>query len=191
MSGVIKQQQRSEDELERAGFRQYARKKSLVMVRRLPADEAPLVIQTNWGETLTASAGYMICYSVGEHARAQPSDYDHWPVEPAIFEKTYKKWDEAFTPNSAQHQLMAIGCKPYYKAVGIWAKPLETGVYIQGLEHEKPVYVPENHVLAIGAEGEPYHMGDETFHNRYDASDTERERGLKHAVKRLMAFFKR
>jgi hypothetical protein len=189
MSGVIRKQDRSEEELKRDGFKQYPRKKSLILARKLSASEAPLSIRTNWGETLVARAGYMICYDTGDKHLRHTSDYDHWPVEPNIFDKTYKAWDEPFNPTPAQKELMAIGCKPYYKAVGIWAKPLDKDVYIQGLEHAKPVLVPEERVLAIGADGEPYTMGDETFHDRYDGTLADRPNSLKAIAKRLLKFF--
>ena len=190
MSDVIRQESRSDSQLERDGFKEYPRKKELVMARKLPASEAPLKVKTAWGEILVAQAGYMICYDTGDKYAVKPEDYDHWPVEPQIFEKTYKTWDEAFAPTKAQEQLMKMGCKPYYKAVGVHAKLLETGVYIQSLEHEKPVLVPEKRVLAIGAEGEPYHMGDKTFHDRYDGTLTEKPNSLRKLVKRLVNFFK-
>ncbi len=190
MSDIIRQKTRSNSQLEQDGFKQYPRKKELVMARKLPASEAPLEIKTSRGETLIAQAGYMICYDTDDKFFTKPEDYDHWPVEPLIFQKTYKAWDEAFAPTKAQQQLAKIGCKPYYKAVGIWAKSLETGIYIQGLEHEKPVLVPEKRVLAIGTEGEPYHMGDETFHDRYDGTLTQKPNNFKKLVNRLVNFFK-
>lgn len=189
MSGIIRKQNRSESQLKRDGFKQYPRKKSIVLARKLPANEAPLTIKTNWGETLIAQAGYMICYDTGDKHLRNISDYDHWPVEPDIFDKTYQAWDEPFNPTPAQKELIAIGCKPYYKAVGVWAKSLDSSVYIQGMEHDKPILVPEERFLAIGVDGEPYDMGNETFHDRYDVKLTERPSSLKTIAKRLIKFF--
>jgi hypothetical protein len=191
MSGVVRKQDWTDQELKNKGFEHVPRKKELVMARELPAAEAPLQIRTHWGETLIAQAGYMICYTVGDEAKARLSDYEHWPVEAAIFAKTYKLWDEAFEPSPAQEHLLQYGCKPYYKAAGVWAKTLEEDIYIQGVEHEKPVLVAKERVLAIGAEGEPYHMGSETFHDRYDTDLLEAKRSpVKRIVNRLVKFFK-
>src|SRR5690606_41247981 len=105
MSSVIKQEKRTDSELERDGFKQYPRKKEIIMARELPASEAPKEIKTHWGDTLIAQAGYMICYDTGETYRQNPDDYDHWPVEAAIFRNTYKAWDETYTPTKSQEQL--------------------------------------------------------------------------------------
>lgn len=190
MADIIRQKSLTDSQLEEDGFKQYPRKKELVMARQLDDSEVPLEIKTAWGDILIAQTGYMICYDTDDKFFARPQDYAHWPVEPKIFEKTYKVWDEALAPTKAQEQLRKIGCKPYYKAVGIRAKLLEEDVYIQSLEHEKPVLVPKDRVLAIGAEGEPYHMGDETFHNRYDGRLLKKPNPLKKLVNRLVDFFK-
>jgi hypothetical protein len=109
-------------------------------------------------------------------------------VEPRIFESTYREWDEKFEPTSSMKKLMELGCKPYYKAAGVWAKDLHTDTYIQSLEHEKPVLVQEGRYLAIGTEGEPYHMSDQSFSNRYDKRLTETP--FKRVMKKLIGFFK-
>ena len=107
MTNVIRQQSKTDSQLKRDGFKDYSRKKELVMARRLPAADAPLEIKTNWGETLIAKAGYMICYNTANQFFDNVSQYDHWPVEPQIFEETYKPWDEAFLPDKAGLQLLA------------------------------------------------------------------------------------
>ncbi|MDQ7035020.1 MAG: hypothetical protein Q9P01_09340 [Anaerolineae bacterium] len=66
---------------------------------------------------------------------------------------------------------------------------MDEDVYIQSLEHEKPVLVQKDRVLAIGSEGEPYHMSDTSFNNRYDPRLTEAP--VKRALKKLIGFFKR
>lgn len=188
MSEVIQTKKWTKEELQQMGFKQYPRKKAIVMARCLPASEAPLEIHTDQGDILVAQAGYMICYQVGETVQPNISDYLHWPVEPHIFESNYRDWDEKFEPTPVMKHLMAHGCKPYYKAVGVWAKDLAEAVYIQSLEHEKPVLVREGRFLAIGTEGEPYHMSDKSFHNRYDARLNETP--FKRALKKLVRFFK-
>lgn len=190
MSDVIQQQDWDDTKLKASGFKQFERKKEVIMARTLPDAEAPKEIHTRWGESLLAKAGYMICYAPSDKVHDKLDDYDHWPVEPTIFTKTYKSWDEPFEPTPAQQHLMDNGCQPFYKAIGIWAKELEGDVYIQGLEHKRPILVPKERVLAIGAEGEPYHMGEQTFHDRYDGTLSRRPKGVRGLVNRLINFFK-
>jgi len=169
MSHVIKEKAWSEEELRQSGFERYQRKKQIVMARRLPAGEAPLYIKTEQGDTLIAEAGYMICYDAEAELQSSIADYHHWPVDPDIFAQTYALWPvSGWSPNPVQRHLMQHGCKPYFKSAGVWAKSLTEDAYIQSREHEKPVLVKQGRVMAIGAEGEPYHMGDKTFHERYE-----------------------
>jgi len=188
MSDVIQSKKWTKEELKELGFQEYNRKKQLVMARRLPANEAPMHIKTKQGDTLLAQAGYMICYTAGDTVQNQLSDYEHWPVESQIFEATYRVWDEKLEPTPPIRHLMEYGCQPFYKVAGVWAKDLDEDVYIQSLEHEKPVLVQEGRYLAIGAEGEPYHMSDRSFHNRYDTRLN--ETAFKRVLKKLVGFFK-
>jgi len=189
MSDVLHQRDWDDTDLRAHGFKQFDRKKEIIMVRSLPANEAPKIIHTSWGETLIAQAGYFICYAPDGEPQAHLDQYNHWPVHPDIFRKTYQKWADKFEPTPAQQHLLKNGCQPYYKAVKVWAKELDEGVYIQGLEHERPVLVPKKRVLAIGAEGEPYHMGDQTFHDRYEGNLSKQPKRLQGILKRLIDFF--
>lgn len=190
MSGFIHKKDWSDAELKKGGFHRYSRKKALVMARVLTPEEAPLKINTRWGETLIAKAGYMICYTAGEEAQDSLAHYDHWPVESSIFAKTYEKWDQLLQTTPAVIDLMAKGCKPFYKVSGVWAKELEKDVYVQSIEDEQPILVEKERVLAIGVEGEPYHMGAETFADRYDARLKQEKPKMKGVLKRLIGFFK-
>lgn len=164
---VIKQQDWTDEKLRAAGFEQYNRKKQVVMARQLNPKEAPLKIVTREGHELMAYDDYFICY-VGDEPKNTLEEYDHWPVEPKIFHETYALWNEKdWQPSPAQQHMMQQGCKPYYKKAAVWAKKLEEDVYIQSLEHEQPIKIKTGEVLAIGAEGEPYSMGDKTFVERY------------------------
>ena len=60
-----------------------------------------------------------------------------------------------------------FGCLPYYKATGVWAIRLEEPRLIQSLESPRPVEVPPGRWLVIGSEGEPYHVNDRVFRQRY------------------------
>jgi hypothetical protein len=188
MSEVIQPKKWTDEQLKEAGFKQYARRKVLIMARLLPAHEAPLEIKTDQGDTIVAQAGYMICYDAGDTVHQNLRDFYHWPVEPKIFEATYREWDEKLEMTPAMQRLVELGCKPYYKTAGVWAKDLEQDVYIQSLEHAKPVLVQKDRYVAIGAEGEPYHMSEKSFHNRYDPRLT--ETAFKRALKKLISFFK-
>jgi hypothetical protein len=190
MSEFIQKKAWSDDELKKRGFQRFRRKKTLVMARVLLPEEAPLQIHTRWGETLYAKAGYIICYTPGETVQASLSRYDHWPVEFSIFTKTYQKWDPILQTTPAINDLIAQGCKPFYKVAGVWAKELEQDVYVQSQESKQPVLVEKERILAIGVEGEPYHMGAETFADRYDTQAEQEKPKIKSVLKRLISFFK-
>jgi hypothetical protein len=165
---VIKQRSWSKRELKREGFIYFERRKELVMARELPAAEAPKRIISSCDEPLVVNAGYMICYAPGEKRHSDLDAYEHWPVEPEIFEDTYSPWDESVEnlPSSAK-KLMALGCQPYYKSSGVWAKKVDAPCYIQSLESEKPMRVEAGWIVVIGADGEPYTMTEDSFTSRY------------------------
>jgi hypothetical protein len=166
---ILKQRKWTEDELRAAGFRPYERKKLVVLARELRASESPKRIKTTW-DTLIAYTGYMICYDTGNgKARTHLDNYEHWPVEPKIFLITYRKWDKkiAWKPNAAEKHLLKLGCKPYYKFMGVWAKHLKTPLRIQSLEGVEPITVPAGGWVCIGVEGEPSSMTSADFRKRY------------------------
>lgn len=164
---IIKQRAWSREELVAQGFQYHTRKKQLVMARELPASEAPQTIVTAW-DTLVAEAGYIICYDPGDVVWPNLEDYMHWPVEPKIFKETYAEWREAgWTPSETEAHLMSLGCKPFYKYAGVWAKKLNESATVQTLESPEPVDVPPGVWVSIGVEGEPYAVSDRTFVDRY------------------------
>lgn len=184
MSDFITQHDWTPQELRESGFHKFNRKKRMVLARRLPDEEAPLKIRLEDGGLLVAEAGYMICYHPEGGAQPTLADYKHWPVEPNIFAETYEDWDDPWVPTPAQQHLLQSGCKAYFKAVGVWAKELEAPIYLQSLEHDKPVLVPEGTVVAIGPEGEPYHIDQDTFEDSYELPLHRR------MLKRMVDFFK-
>jgi hypothetical protein len=195
MPPIIRQQAWTQDQLQGLGFIQYERFKQLVMARRLPPSEAPKTIKTSWGDTLTAQAGYVICYTPGEVVRASLDEYEHWPVEPFIFRQTYRAWkDLEWHPTPAEAALYNLGCKPCYKQANIWAKLLTEDLFIQSLEHRQPVRVEKGLVLAIGTQGEPYAMSLQSFRERYYDPTAEQEKthdeGLRGMVSRLVTFLR-
>src|SRR4051794_19808417 len=105
MVNVITQRNWTEQELSAEGFCYYPRKKQIVMVRELPASEAPMTIRTQW-DTLVATAGYMICYDPGKTIRPTLNDYYHWPVRPDHFKQTYQAWDEPGLSPTAKHLVL-------------------------------------------------------------------------------------
>jgi hypothetical protein len=62
---------------------------------------------------------------------------------------------------------MRKGCRPYYKHKGVWARLLTTPLQVQSKESQFPIMVPAGVWLAIGEQGEPWHIDDETFRERY------------------------
>lgn len=185
---VIKQREWTEQELALAGFEQYNRIKQVVMARRLSEAEAPLEIKTDWGEELVAKVGYAICYRAGEVIQNELNDYYHWPVEPYVFDDTYRPWDQRdWHPTETEKHLMQLGCRPYYKLASIWAKQVTHPLWMQSPEHPEPVEVGPGRFLVIGAHGEPYTMGHDEFNSRY-MQENEKPASV---IEKLLNFFRR
>lgn len=161
---VLKQREWTETELTAAGFQQYAIRKRLVMAKMLEqAENVELTL-----EVLTAGEGDIMCYDPGDTAYDNLDDYDHWPVKRDLFRQNYRRWDEPdWKPTNPEVFLLAHGCRPFYKAVGVWAQRLARNLYVQSLESQRPVLIPPGRWLCIGVQGEPYHMNDRDFRSRY------------------------
>ncbi|CAG0965747.1 hypothetical protein ANAEL_00893 [Anaerolineales bacterium] len=150
---VLQQRDWSEQEFLENGFRYFERRKYVFLARELPPEEAPLKMYYE-NDTHIATAGYMICFSAGWRKRKNLYDYPHWPVAPDHFADMYREWDDPnWKPNRGEKHLMSLGCKPYYNAVGVWAKKLRQSQLIQSPEHESPFEVPAGTWLLLGAKG--------------------------------------
>ncbi len=161
---VLRQRMWTDEQLIRAGFHYYKPIKRVVMAKMLD-DHAN--IETTL-ETLTADKGDIMIYTPGDELHDSLDDYDHWPVRVDLFRHTYARWDDmTWQPTPTQKSLMGYGCLPYYRKRGVWALKLPISIYIQSLESPEPVVVPTGRWLAVGSEGEPYHMSDESFRERY------------------------
>jgi hypothetical protein len=161
---VLRQRPWTDEELTAHGFQHFAPIKRLVMAR---VTKAITEVQVTL-EVLVAEQGDIICYTPGTVAHENLDDYEHWPVKSDLFRQNYKRWDTTdWKPNEAEIHLMANGCRPYFKAVGVWALKLPRGIYVQSLESPEPVVVPAGRWLCIGVEGEPYNMNDDNFRARY------------------------
>jgi hypothetical protein len=164
---LYKQRRWSDSALITAGFRYYRPVKRMTMARILPAQEAPLVIRTAW-DTITATAGYIIAYVPGDSVKTALTDYDPRPIEPQVFALTYSPWDEPdWQPTPSQAHLLSLGCKPYYKIAGVWAKQLKRPTLVQSLESEVPATAPVGAWLCIGTAGEPWSVTADWFQTRY------------------------
>jgi len=149
------------------GFQYYRPVKRVTMVRPLPDAEAPKVIKTAW-DTVVARPGYIIAYVAGDTLKSSLDEYEPRPIEPKIFAKTYKSWDDPrWKPSATERHLIALGCKPFYKVAGVWAKKLKQDTYVQSIESSKPVIAPAGAWLCVGTEGEPWSVDDHWFHTRY------------------------
>ena len=171
MENVLRQHPWTDDELVSAGFHYYERKKQLVMAARLPEALAPLQIHYPL-ETVIAEAGDVICIDPGEVVRSSLLEYDHWSVKYEIFVATYHNWEAAgWQPTVQMRFLMERGCKPYFKMQGAWSKHLDQAMWIQSLESPDPIEVPAGMWLMIGPKGEPWHVEDDKFRERYIIED--------------------
>jgi len=164
---VYVQQHWTDEALKADGFKAYPSVKRLTMVRLLPPEEAPKIIESD-GEMLTAEAGYWIAYVAGKVLKETLDDYNPRPIDPDVFADTYRAWDEAEkTLTATQVHLLRLGCQPYYKFAGVWAKQLDTDAWIQGMESEEPVLIPAGAWLCIGTNGEPWSVTDAWFQTHY------------------------
>lgn len=164
---VFKQRKWTEGQLKAEGFRYYPTRKRVTMARILPKEEAPKVIKTPW-DTIVAQEGYFIAYDTGTVVRQNLDDYEPRPIEPHIFRETYRRWDDpSWRPSPPEAHLMKLGCKPYYKIVGVWAKRLREPLWVQSIESPKPILAPAGAWLCVGTAGEPWTVTDEWFHHRY------------------------
>ena len=162
---VLRQRHWTKAELRASKLDYYVPRKQLVMacVLNIPAE-------VNIGvEVLAANKGDIMIYNPGDGTKkAGVDDYDHWPIVRGLFRKTYRPWDDIqWQPNAAESHLIAHGCRPFYKHTGVWALRLAHPVSIQSLESKEPVEVPPGRWLVIGSQGEPYHMSDSEFCQRY------------------------
>lgn len=164
---VFKQRKWTDAQLTAEGFRHYQSKKRVTMARLLPKEEAPKVIRTPW-DTIIAQAGYYIAYHAGSNVKQSLDDYEPRPIEPHIFRQTYRRWDEPdWRPTPPEAHLIKLGCKPYYKIVGVWARRLREPLWVQSIESTKPTLAPAGAWLCVGAAGEPWTVTDEWFRERY------------------------
>ncbi len=163
---ILQQRNWTEAQLRAAGFEYFLKRKLLVMARELTHTRRIDVSL----ETLVAQPGDILCFDPGDKRRKSLNDYDHWPVRGDLFQSVYRPWDERnWQPNAAEQHLLKHGCRPYYKVSGVWARRLRRSMLIQSLESPHPVKVPAGYWLCIGSQGEPYHMSDRKFHERYVA----------------------
>jgi hypothetical protein len=164
---VYVQRQWTDDELTADGFLYYRPVKRMTMVRLLPPEEAPKIMKAA-GNTITAEAGYWIAYAAGDTLKAALDDYKPRPIDPEIFAETYRPWDEPrekLTPTQAH--LQQLGCTPYYKTAGVWAKLLTAETRVQGMESAQPSVAPKGAWLCVGMEGEPWSITDVWFQAHY------------------------
>lgn len=157
--------------LRRYGFNYHDTQRRIVLARVLPPEEAPMHIETSY-DNLIAEAGYYILYRPGDQLRDEREAYQHWPVRPDLFHATYKLLDEpGWQPSPQEAHLMSLGCTPYLRTAGVWAKQLSKGATVTSLESVEPVIVPAGAWLCVGYKGEPYSMRDEDFRVRYIVED--------------------
>ncbi|MBC8098737.1 MAG: hypothetical protein H7Y11_04800 [Armatimonadetes bacterium] len=167
MEPVIRQRYWTEPELRTQGFNYYPRIKQLVMAGRLQPAQAPLKIAYEV-EVITAEAGDVLIFDPGTLRHQRMQEYNYWSVKPTIFKQTYRKWDDnAWSPNAPQAHLMQHGCRPYYKQAGVWARLLTKPTPVQSLESHTPVLIPKGMWVAVGSQGEPWHIEDSDFRSRY------------------------
>ena len=179
---VYVQRQWTDQELIADGFLYYRPVKRVTMVRMLPPEEAPKTMKAA-GNTITAEAGYWIAYAAGKVLKTALDDYKPRPIEPQIFAETYRPWDEPqeqLTPTQAH--LQQLGCRPYYKTAGVWAKQLDAETKVQGIESAQPSLAPKGAWLCVGMEGEPWSITEDWFKTHYLSPDQKKPPSDRHST---------
>jgi hypothetical protein len=160
-------------ELVDAGFRYHPARRVITMVRELPVDESPLLIETPL-ENLIARAGDMICFDGGRRPHPRLYDYPHWPAEPQWFAEYYEAVeDPGWQPTEAQRHLVSLGCRAWVRRGGAWAMRVTRPTRVQSRESPQPVLVPPGTwVCNLGADGDGpkgfWAMNDDAFQWRYE-----------------------
>lgn len=158
------------ENLRAMGFNFHKRKPVIVLARPLTKMEMPKQVELWNGEKLIANElGYIVAFNPlkDEGASLPMHEYPSYLIKLDIFAKTYELFPDIEKLNNAEKSLVAQGCLPYVKTVGVWAKALEKDTLIEGLEHEEPVLVKEGNVLCIGVDLEPYNMPLARFEELY------------------------
>ncbi|MBZ0286256.1 MAG: hypothetical protein K8I30_01475, partial [Anaerolineae bacterium] len=75
-----------------------------------------------------------------------------------------------------EQHLLELGCKPFYKHVGVWGKKLNTPQWLQSREGIEPILIPAGGWITIGIEGEPTSMTEYEFRKRYQRATTTAKR---------------
>ncbi len=164
---VYVQRDWTDQELVADGFLYYRPVKRITMARVLPPEEAPKTMKAA-GHTVTAEAGYWIAYRAGKVMKGKLDDYKPRPIEPKIFTETYRPLNNPnWHPTSTQFHLQQLGCQPYYKAAGVWAKQLTVETQVQSMESTEPSLVAKDTWLCIGVEGEPWAITEAWFQAHY------------------------
>lgn len=161
---ILRQQEWTDEELRAQGFQYYETIKRLTMAQVIRSTKNIEITL----ETLVAEAGDVMCYRPADQIMESLDEYEHWPVRRDVFVKNYRPWNEPnWQPTASEKHLMSRGCRPYFKAVGVWARRLRHSVMVQSLESPQPVLVPAGRWLCIGSHGEPYNMNNANFRSRY------------------------
>ena len=164
---VYIQQHWSAQELMTDGFLAYRSAKRVTMVRRVPLETALKTRKTSKNAIIT-EAECWIAYEVEGVLKETLNDYKPRPIGPKIFAETYHRWDEPdWHPTPIEAYLRRLGCQPYYKITGVWAKQLAAETWIQSRESAAPSLVPKGAWLCIGMEGEPWSMMEALFEALY------------------------
>lgn len=148
------------------GFRSYRPIKHLMMMRMLPPQGAPEIMEDP--EVLPPTrARYWMAYSMGSAVKST-DDYDSQPIEAGIFSETFSRWDEPdWKPTSTEMHLERLGCMPYYRSASVWAKQLTVETLVRGKKHGRSLSAPAGAWLCVGASGESWSETDEWFQSHF------------------------
>lgn len=140
------------------GFLSYSPVKRITMAR-IPSTD----------ETLkTIKVGYWIAYVTGETLKEKGDGYQLCLIEPSVFLKSYKPWDEPnWQPTLAEAYLQRLNCQPYYEIAMVWAKQLSKPIWILGIDCDEILLAPKDDWLCLNTEGKLWTTPQEYFYTRY------------------------
>lgn len=181
----------SDDQRKALGFQYYERRPRRVWAKTAGVNDMHSPIIHSATEKLTFTAGYYIIYDP-TRLKDDYTEYEGihclktWPVSPLAFYQTYSLLPVQFpyifeddnisasvSPDNIFYAIErdlvhAGGFFPVFRHVGVWAKVVSRNTMIAGLEHEGNFHeVPLGDMLALGIDGEPYHMSQEEFSRLY------------------------
>ncbi len=164
-------QYHNDQELLSDGFLAYRPVKRVIMMRMLPPEAAPVMIEGSPDDAplpVPTSPQRWMIYHSGDSQDLSRDDYDLGPIESHIFAETYRRWEDPdWQPTPTEAHLQRLGCMPYYRFATIWGKRLTAESWLKQTENIAPVEAPAGSWLCVNGEGAIWGETDVQFQAHY------------------------